>query len=544
MPNLIIQNKILENSVFKNVYNFPIRNNTFWANSSVINNLNIDNDKNKIKYGNLGLLVFVGSLSFFSKGIQKKSKNMLVNFKEYLSLKQSKYFFEQNNKKFPFYEYAIRKINSFIKKTESVNNINSIKDMLFMRLMYKSSITKSIHKGISDFFEYLSRNTVIKSYKNTQKCFDNMYACFDKLDEYILKNSGDEIVEYGSDKFSKKELIKQARNNRSMVRMVVDSFIAKPAQEARYQYIKESTSVLYSGIWDASFKDFWTKDNKFKRKEMWQTFIAAEQIKLNKTDLTNKVAFARNMLSYTDAEKKSYISTYIDNLNSMIPANDAYGAKIINRLKWFIKDDAPLTKNTNNFLKELDLLETHELNKGLKEEIVKDQLHDKKINIRQIRDLIKEDAPGDIEKMLDIYRTIAPIELSKSGSLKSLKDAINSFDKSIKLEVGEFFDKLRDLEIGSASTDVLTILCSSALIVNALEKAKNKEDRISILLNSGIPIAGATVVTLISAAKLVSGSKSLILGFVSGIVLNILGKNIDIYQKKITAKYLKHNSNL
>ena len=55
MPNLIIQNKILENSVFKNVYNFPIRNNTFWANSSVINNLNIDNDKNKIKYGNLGL---------------------------------------------------------------------------------------------------------------------------------------------------------------------------------------------------------------------------------------------------------------------------------------------------------------------------------------------------------------------------------------------------------------------------------------------------------------------------------------------------------
>ena len=93
--------------------------------------------------------------------------------------------------------------------------------------------------------------------------------------------------------------------------------------------------------------------------------------------------------------------------------------------------------------------------------------------------------------MLNIYRQIAPFELSKSGALSSIKKSVAAFDRSFKLEMGEMFDKLRDLEIGSAPTDIMTILISSAMIIRALEKSNNKEERSSIMLKSGIPVIGA-----------------------------------------------------
>ena len=62
------------------------------------------------------------------------------------------------------------------------------------------------------------------------------------------------------------------------------------------------------------------------------------------------------------------------------------------------------------------------------------------------------------------------------------------------------------------------------MIIRALEKAHNNDERSSIMLKSGIPIAGAISVSLISATKLISGTKSIALGFISGIILNRIGK--------------------
>ena len=533
MYNLTLTNRNFNGNVFHSAYNFRVSGRDFWSKPDSAANSKKQKFSNKQQsYINFGVLTLACAALFFSREGQKSVKNLLEITKDFLNKRQDKYFFDDCTKKVSFYDFTLRKINSFIRKTESVNNVNSIKDMLFMKLMYKTTPTKFIHKGVSNFFESLSRNTVLKSYKNTQKHFSIMFDNFDRLDEYILKQFGDETVEYNGKNIAKKELLEIARDKLSLVRMVVDVFIKKETQDIRYDYIKKVTSRLYSQIWDKSFKDFWTKDNKFKRKEMWQTFIAAEQIKNNKTDLTDNVAFARNLLSYTDAEKKAYIQTFINNLSGIIPVNDTKGIEILERLKWYVKDRSLIAKNKDSFLKDLENLEKHDI--SIENDVYNRKnkiLEDKDKNIHHIKNIIIEDAPGDIEKVIDLYRKIAPIELAKSGTLKSVEKAVESFDKSIKLENIELFNKLRDLEIGSAPTDILTILFSSALIVYALEKAKNSEERTSILLKSGIPIAGAIYVTLISAAKLVSGSKSLLLGFVSGVIMNRVGQIVDNYRK-------------
>ena len=400
-----------------------------------------------------------------------------------------------------------------------------------MKLMYKSTPTKKIHSGISNIFEKLSINTVKKSYKKTQKRFNDMYENFDKLDNYILKNNPSETVEFKGEKLTKAELVERAKSYRESVKMVVDAFINENTQQERYKYIKNATSKLYSNFWNESFKGFWSKDNKFKRKQMWQTFIASEQVKGNKTDLAENVAFARNMLSYTDKERMNFISGYVKNLSSIIMPDDKKGVEIMKRLEWFANDPSALDKSKEAFFKEIDKLEQHTIKTSTNENIAKTQVNDKNVNIRLLRNILKEDGTGELQDMLDIYHVISPFELAKSGALKSAQNAVSSFDNSVNLEIGEFFDKARDLELGCAPTDILTILMSCGMITYGLNKAKEKNERTSVLLKSGIPIVGAMATSLISATKLVSGGKSLALGFVSGIVLNQLGLITDNYRK-------------
>ena len=51
------------------------------------------------------------------------------------------------------------------------------------------------------------------------------------------------------------------------------------------------------------------------------------------------------------------------------------------------------------------------------------------------------------------------------------------------------------------------------------------------MLRSGIPIAGGIMATMYTAARLVSGGKSLAFGFLSGIILNQIGKLVDGIRK-------------
>lgn len=508
--------------------------NNFPTNRKPVKTLSVDNfslktnpQENKKKSNHTALIALgIGcGLLFMSKGVQKYAKKSLEKFRDYLEWKSDVSALKNSKTKTSFYDYSIRRVNSFLGKAESINNINSLKDILFMRAMYKTNPTKKIHKGITKFFEKLSTNTVKKSYKKTQKHFNNMYKSFDFLDDYILKTSGEELVTYKGETFAKKDLVAKAKNCRENVQMAIDVFMMDDTQNVRYNCIKNATSKLYSQFWNESFKDFWTKDNKFKRKEMWQTFIASEQIKDNKTALAETVAYTRKFLSFTDKEKTVYLTEYLKNLNTIIPATDGEGANIMKRLKWFITDPAALKENKDLFLKELKKLEKH--NKINDKKLLKD----KETNINLIRGMVTDTATGELQDMLDIYYRIAPFELSKSGALKSAQKAVSSFDKSLHLEVGEFFDKARDLELGSAPTDVLTILASCGMITYGLNKAKGSNEKNSVMLKSGIPIIGAIATSLISATKLISGGKSIALGLASGVALNRLGLFIDNYRK-------------
>ena len=504
-----------------------------------IKTANIEKPERNRKKGGLAITIGTSALVagfgvlFLMRGLPKNFGRNLEKMKKFFETKLEKSKISGIDSFNSFYIYSIRKLNSFIEKAQSLNNFTSLKDILFKRLMDKTKLTSKIHKSISNVFEKISRKTVTKSYKKTAGKFENMYKSFDKLDELILKENPEEVILYGSKSYTKKELVDLARKQREAVRESVNDFVSEKEMNKRYKYIKDSTSKLYEKFWDDSFTDFWTRNNRFQRKEMWQTFIPNEMISSDKKILAEEVSALRNKISYTNADRQNVMLEHVKTLENLLSPKDKEGFKIIKKLEWFLKNPDGLTAtNKDAFLNTLKTLENRPLQEGLSEAVQTNQLKLKQTHVKALEELTQRQNGGDLQEMLSIYETLAPYEVSLIKS--NVTKAVKSFDKSLNLETVEFFDKVRDLQLGSAPTDVLSILASAGVIAYGLSVAKNKDERASVIFKSGIPIVGAIATSLICTAKLISAGKSLVIGAVSGAILNKLGVAADNLRKNHT----------
>lgn len=489
-----------------------------------------------LSVGSSALLVGAGIL-VLGRGLPKNTTKYLEMVKEYLEKKLAKSDLKGSDRWNAFYVYSLRKINSFMDKAQSINNLTSLKDVLFKKLMGKNKFTENIHNGISNFFEGISRKTVIGSYKSTGKKFNKMFGSLENLDKRILSQNPDELITINGKTLTKRQWVEIAQNHRKSIKDAVETFISSTQQSDRYKYIKSVTSKLYNQFWDESFKDFWSKNNKFRRKEMWQTFIPEEKIAAGKTTLADQVSSIRNKITYANADKLNLMNEQLKKLEELIIPTDKEGLDLIKKLKWFLKNPNGIGENSKIFKKELSKILERPLQDGLDKSIISNQTNLRRSYVKSILDLMDNKNSGELQEMLSIYEKIAPYELSLVRP--QVTKAVKAFDKSLNLETVEFFNKARDLALGSAPTDVLSIIASGGMISYGLAKAKDNDERWSVTLTSGVPILGAIGTSLICTAKLISGSKSMVIGGVSGLVLGQVGKIADLIRKK----HSKNHSN-
>ena len=121
-------------------------------------------------------------------------------------------------------------------------------------------------------------------------------------------------------------------------------------------------------------------------------------------------------------------------------------------------------------------------------------------------------------------------------SEKKTNAALKSLNNSTDTEINKLYDKLRDLKIGSAPTDILTFIITFATVSFGIGKANGKEAKIQAALEYGIPALGAVAISSLCTVCLVSAGPSLIIGGLSGLLLNKLGSEAVNIRKKL------HNS--
>lgn len=142
-------------------------------------------------------------------------------------------------------------------------------------------------------------------------------------------------------------------------------------------------------------------------------------------------------------------------------------------------------------------------------------------------------ADGKILASNKIMESLTDAKIPENAN-EELKMAIQKFNESNSALTNEIVGKLRDINCGSAPTDVISILTSLGLLGGAVALEDEKDKKKSIITNLGIPLIASIATTMYGVLSGKSGAKMLVLGLLSGQVASNGAKVIDKLANKKT----------
>lgn len=472
---------------------------------------------------------------FLMRGIPKNAYKTLEKWSQKLENKLAKQRKSgQVGKLEEFYTFTLNKLNSFIGKAQSINNFVAVKDITFKKLMYKNKITQKIHEKITGVYEKIGRRTVNKSYDKAKSKLYGMFQTFEDYDDRILKNNKNN-TEKIEDK-TVQEWLDEIEKLKTKIRRTWNANYGARTREDRYSKIKDGMKNLTDEVWEATAGNL----NNLSKKEMYESFIAEEKLSGKKLKLMTDTLSSRYVITRDiDDIYKSTVDV-VDSMTSFIKTRDKSSRDIIKDLRLKLEDWKKLsgkdeTSNRTTLNNEINVL-LKKLSSNIKENSStygynKETVKLLESNIKGIGSIMGESGKGALQEIYTIYKKLLPredyikLKSSTSRNIKYLDDAISK-------ETNSFFDMMRDLTMGSAPTDILSILGAIGAIGIGLSKAENKDQQNTVLLKAGIPAVGAIATSLYFSASLVSGGKAMMYGALSGLAISKLGSMLDDYRKK------------
>lgn len=472
---------------------------------------------------------------FLMRGLPKNAYKTLEKWSQKLENKLAKQRKSgQVGKLEEFYTFTLNKLNSFIGKAQSINNFVAVKDITFKKLMYKNKITQKIHEKITGVYEKIGRRTVNKSYDKAKSKLYGMFQTFEDYDDRILKNNKNN-TEKIEDK-TVQEWLDEIEKLKTKIRRTWNANYGARTREDRYSKIKDGMKNLTDEVWEATAGNL----NNLSKKEMYESFIAEEKLSGKKLKLMTDTLSSRYVITRDiDDIYKSTVDV-VDSMTSFIKTRDKSSRDIIKDLRLKLEDWKKLSGKDETSKRTILNNEINVLLKRLSSNIKensstygynKETVKLLESNIKGIGSIMGESGKGALQEIYTIYKKLLPredyikLKSSTSRNIKYLDDAISK-------ETNSFFDMMRDLTMGSAPTDILSILGAIGAIGIGLSKAENKDQQNTVLLKAGIPAVGAIATSLYFSASLVSGGKAMMYGALSGLAISKLGSMLDDYRKK------------
>lgn len=500
-------------------------------------------EKKKMSFGAkiaLSALSAGATVLLLMKGLPKGAYKKLDQLSEKL---QTKFLNEKAkgnlNKLSEFYSFSLNKLSSFLGKSKAINNFVSIKDITFEKIMSKNKYTQKIHRKITEVYESIGRRTVNKTFDKTKTNIFALFQKFEDADDILLSKRANEVLEINGVKKTVQEWIDEDIEllKKSISRTWNTNF-GKSRREARFKQIQSAVKNLSDEVWEET-GGHWRNTTK---RELYETFIAEEKLADKKTALIKAAKQARSQITRDVNDNYKDVTNILDNITTSINLKDAKSRAIIQEIRNILSDYKKLSGiseieqrpiiNQKIIQKVNDLLEQVNSTKATFKYNSK-VLNRINSNTKDITQIVNSDKKGDMQEILTIYKHIFGKDSQEYLQLKSaVRATSDKIDSAILMETDQFFDMMRDLKLGSAPTDILTILAAIGGIGIGLSKSENKDEKYSVLLQAGIPAIGAIATSLYFSASLVSGGKSMLYGALSGLLISKAGQKLDGSRKK------------
>lgn len=468
----------------------------------------------------VGMGWFVATRAF-SKNTRPKFLNNIIS---YLNTKVSKLSEIKNKSGIQkFYESFLIGTRKVLTKSKALFSIASSKDILYHKALEQTSATQKINKNIRLFFEKVSIKRARNAWDKTFIRFDDTFAKFAIADSKIE----------GKITNSEKAILKAKTQN---VRDNTQLLCSREAFNKRLRQVDNDLENLPADIW----KKTWGNFKKFKNELMNGNFTAEDLATDSKFKLINNVQGLKEKITFSIHDhqqnlKNIYNTIKTKNMSSVKnKETDALMLKLKNNIETYenvikkggSKETLPKEQDVIDLLKALNdqISQSKSYTPKTKSEL-------SKVINRYNNTLKKQGRDGEIQEIMDIYKKYLPKE-DYEKLKKSVTRTLKSLNHSTDLESDKLFDKLRDLKLGAGPHDVLAFISSLGVMGWFLGRAENKDQRISVALKYGIPAVGAVAISTLCTVGLVASGPSLIIGTLSGLVINKIGAGIDDMRKK------------
>ena len=418
------------------------------------------------------------------------------------------------------YMYMVKILDTAVKRSEAINNFTSFKDVLFKKLMGLNKFTGKVHDSVTRMFEKIGRQTVKNSYAHTAGKVQETKLLTDAAASTIMRSNIYDVIEINGLSQTKSQWLAYIDKLNKELNTSYNSYFSNDALTGRYHTYKVAAEELKSAF--AKMKVFLSKD-------VFQKFLADSKINRVKTLMSNNVHSYRRELSYSMQDMAKEADDMIMDMTGIINFKDVNKISLLRNIR---KDIRKYVKNPQNedlrhqILKEMTLLRKN-ISDALANKAIDEKTGELLLdNITKLKGSFGGFEQGKTEKILNIYKHILPEKEYKTLE-KAYKAQIKSLDKAITTETEDFISKLRDLSLGSAPTDILSLLGGLGVLSYHLGKSEDNEQRTSIALKYGIPALSLIGVSLYCNAKLYAGTKGLLIGTLASAILNRIGVAAD-----------------
>lgn len=441
-----------------------------------------------------------------------------------------------------FYGFLSNGLNKFIEKAEALNNFHSLKIILTKKLMcafstskmtnFLAKILRFIYNKTTSLFEKVSRNTVISSYKKTRKRLSKIIDYSKKVNSKLKSTNSRQLYTIDGVTKTKKEWLADIEQKFSAIKSIYSLNFTGKALSDRYKRIKSLMSDLDVRFWDASLNPKKLKDN-FTSKDMYQTFLAQNLVAEDRSRLINEVSHLRSGITNDIKDIYSNIKMSLSDIENSINPRDFRSIDRINNLKIHLKEYANLSGNNEIINRERLTKTLHRDFELIKNSITeakniykKDDTEDIIKRLGNASDMLSRTEKGEIQKILTIYKELLP-----RNDYINIKNKLCKYNKSlyksINIECASFFDKMRDLSMGSAPVEAADIIFGVAPLSYFLLKEHDNDKRISIGLKYGIPVVSTLGTIIYCTTSLLSGGKAMAFGMITGYLTHAVCKFVD-----------------
>ena len=330
-----------------------------------------------------------------------------------------------------------------------------------------------------------------------------------------------EVVEINGVKKTRLQWLEHLLKMDDDLAKIYEKHFGEEIRGSRYLRIKKSAKELEEQFKD--LKTFWSQD-------LVTSFMAEDAIAAEKTAIQKLVKSHRKDISYSLKDFHTDTDKMIIQMTHSISHNDIAKINMLRNIRQSIYKYIQSGTNDGKIRKEIlsgaddfraEIIKAMN-NNSMDKEVATNLLE----NITELRGMVVNFKSGKVEEMLDIYKKLLPESDYKTVE-KFYREGVKNLDKSIKIETDDFVSKVRDLSLGSAPTDVLTILGGLGTLGYYLAKSKDNDERVSISLKYGFPAIAGLGVSLYGNAKLFAGTKAMAIGIGSSILLGKMGSFMD-----------------